>query len=113
MACFTADCTVTNDGGPIIDLTVDCEISSFLNEPHYHDETKSYLASALEHIERGLGYALLHRRHGLRAVLTDLRLHPIDYQPLYLTLHTYYYARRQLEMLDDKDRIQHSRSGEP
>ncbi|ELP31409.1 hypothetical protein RBSWK_04661 [Rhodopirellula baltica SWK14] len=46
-------------------------------------------------------------------VITELRLHPIDYQPTFLTLHTYYYARRQLEMLDEQDRTQHKDGGEP
>ncbi|WP_037248014.1 hypothetical protein [Rhodopirellula baltica] len=113
MACFTAGCTFTIGDGPRIDITIGCDVPNFLNEPHHHDETKSYLASAIEHIERGLGYALLHRRHGLRVVITELRLHPIDYQPTFLTLHTYYYARRQLEMLDEQDRTQHKDGGEP
>lgn len=111
MACFTADCTFTIGNRPLIDITLDCDVPSFLQEPHYHDETKTYLASAIEHIERGMGYALLHRRHGLRVVISDLRLHPIDYQPKFLMLHTYYYTRRQLEILDAQDRTLHRDGG--
>ena len=110
MACFTAGCTLTIGDGPRVDITIDCVLPDFLHEPHFHGETKTYLASAIEHIGRGMGYALLHRRHGLRVVISELRLHPIDYQPNFLMLHTYYYTRRQLEIVDAQDQsLDHER----
>ena len=111
MACFTADCALTIGDGPRIHITLGCDVPDYLQEPHHHDQTKSYLASAIEHIRQGMGYALLHRRHGLRVVITELRLHSVDYQPTFLMLHTYYYTRRQLEMFDDQDRMRHHDCG--
>jgi hypothetical protein len=58
------------------------------------------LNRALQAIEKGVLYALQHRRHGLCVRIHTFRVHEVDFRPSMYFLHTYYYTRRQLELGD-------------
>lgn len=119
---FDATCEVIPESSPpCVEIVVDCDMPRFATEPHRKgpssnpiladvmpykqtDDARddadpaSMLDRALDGIRKGVEYALLHRRHGLRVRIREFKLHPIDFQPSRFFLHTYYYTRRQLEL---------------
>jgi hypothetical protein len=116
---FDATCEVIPAG---VQIHVDCDLPAYAKEPYRagpssnpilpdiwrdlaiaqdHDGTSnSMLDHAVKNIRRGVEYALLHRRHGLRVRIHEFRLHPVDFQPSRFLLHTYYYTRKQLEVME-------------
>jgi len=104
MVWFSADCEVIPlpEIVPWVQVSVECDLPPFVHEPHHSTRGHTMLNSALEQIREGATLALLHRRHGLRMGIRELKIHPVDFNPYRFFHHTYYYVRKQLEALDEK-----------
>lgn len=101
MVWYDAKCTViSHASSPPVWIDVKCELPEFARLPHQNGDSQSMLECALENIEKGVVAALLHRDCGLQLNIVALTLHPVDFQPFPFMLHTYYYMRRQLELMD-------------
>ena len=101
MVWYDAKCTVISQvPSPLVRIDVECEIPEFATLLHHNSDSQSMLQCALENIEKGVVAPLLDRTCGLQLRIVALTLHPVDFQPFPFMLHTYYYTRRQLELMD-------------
>lgn len=101
---YDAQCTVIPQvPAPMVRIHVECEMPEFARRPYRDGDSQSMLDCALANIKQGVGFALKHREHGLELKIVAFKLHPVDFQPLPFMLHTYYYTRRKLELMDSRE----------
>ena len=102
MVWFSGDCEVIPlpESLPWVQISIACVLPPHVHEPQHNSHGETMLNSALEQIREGASLALLHRRHGLRIDIHEMKIHPVDFNPYRFFHHTYYYVRKQLEALD-------------
>ncbi len=95
MVWYTATCVATSDAGTVR-IVVDCALPAYCFEPHPNSEGASLVECALEHIRRGATAAIERASFGLELLITELRIHPVDFQPKRFDEHTRNALTRQL-----------------
>ncbi|MBW3599376.1 MAG: hypothetical protein KY475_19165 [Planctomycetes bacterium] len=94
MVWFDATCIATADAGQV-EVYVACRLPDYYYQPHVNSGEKAMLDCAVDQIRRGAVSALQASSFGLAMIMTEFRMHPVDFQPHRFREHT----RRCLERL--------------